>query len=222
MKFVLQQKDKKPGDPCTKWSYLEVEQIWMRQLPERMLKFQDNRKSQPPDINFQYIPPPPVFPPSGIQTNLTRKRKLRRDQKEKREAEEHLRRARRGLGHAWELTGECFAELLSFPQGFASRIRQPVTVASLGKACHGQHPCLGCPQVLLSSNRRVQVPSGTGTSWPMNFMITYPKGISCASFKDYLRGPWRTFLWTKIDETYCMYRNARPSMGTRENMNKDG
>lgn len=66
------------------------------QLPERMLKkFQDNRKYHQPDINFQYIPLPPIFPPSGIQKNYARKR---RDQKEKREAGEHLRRARKGLG----------------------------------------------------------------------------------------------------------------------------
>lgn len=87
---------------CTKLSYLELEQsfrIWMRQLSERMSKkFQDNRKSWPSDINFQRIPLPPILPPSGILTNCARKRKFRRGQKEKREAEEHLRRARRGLG----------------------------------------------------------------------------------------------------------------------------
>lgn len=69
--------------------------------------------------------------------------------------------------HDWGLTAEGFTELLSFPQSFVSTTRQPGIVAPLGKSYYGQHQCLGCPQVLLSSSRRVQAPSGPGTSWPL-------------------------------------------------------
>lgn len=188
----------------------------MRQLPERMLKkFQDHRKSWPQDINFQYILLPPIFPLSEIQTNYARKESFEEIRKRREKLRNSSGEPEEGWGswcHGWRLTGDGFTELLSFPQSFASTTRQPGTAALLGKSCHGQHQCLGCPQVLLSRSGRVQVPSGPGTSWPMNFMTSWPliPRLSHRLLSKVTRGDHRTpsFEQKFMEHTACieMYR----------------
>lgn len=148
---------------CTKLSYLQLEQsfrIWVRQLHEGMLKtFQDNRKSWPSDINVQCIPLPPIVPASGIQTNCARKRKFRRSQKEKREAEEHLRRAKGELG-----------QLMSWLRTDRWRFyRAPLLSLEL---CFYQQATSHCSTLWKSLPWSASV-SGL-SPWSMNFMTSWP------------------------------------------------
>lgn len=141
---------------------------------------------------------------------MKKEEKLRKDQEGKREAEKHLRRPRDwgSWCHGWELTDEAFTEVLSSSQSFASTTRQLVTVASLKKTevpCHGLCQCLGCPQGLPSTTRRCKSPRAQELPHITTFIPSlHPE----ASFKGYLRGPWKTSLWPKIHETPCIYKNT--------------
>lgn len=187
--------------------------VWMRQLSE----FKESKTTVSLShqiLIFNIFPPPSISSLEwDSQKPCGKKRKLRGDQEGKREAKNHVRTPRRGLGsrchHGWGLTDEGFTEVLSSSQSFASTTRKLVTIAPLRKAevtFHGSSQWLGCPQGLPSTSRRVQVLQGPGAA--LFYLIS--KATPETSFKGYLRGPRKTSLCPKIHHAHCIYKNTHP------------